>query len=752
MNVLVEILWGGYTYRVAMRRYEYDGKQYANHLLSISPIFRPAALHGDFESTTTTLTLWDVGGKYRALLSDFATSENQGAEVIIRYENGVRAATLSFVEAKPGNQGEVIVILSNAIRELSTTSPINERLKVTKAEFPEAPNFGDVINWFSGAFRHPSTAGINSLKAYRVNDTDYVLGLAGGGTPTLTGTGTDVLKSDFSTSVKADVSIAGPASPSSPDQKYYIRRNDPATWTEPFLYVNFSFDYLTTKEVIESVMDYWFSGFEYESDALSVLGVNGWHRDPVASLQGGTRDAHFSITRETTGIEILSRICKENNVHYRLQKTGKIAFFVINWLNISAERVFPLSLSRNFTHSPGGSTNDRSKIANYISAEYDFQPHSGTYLSSYGWPKDESIQKLGYRHEQTQYRQDSFIPQTTGLPDSSQPVFAVKKHVLVEKKFPEKIRRFDNVPLENIDFLPGQCLKFPHPFLESEDQKLFMIQRISGDFMNETASLDLIDISSLETIDKECVFNAPSLADFEGQAGHYDFSIGGHNFLDDGTDVRHTLADNNGYTSSCVSFDGVDDFLEWGNSERYPLTNIWDTARWSFWVWAKFPTLGNSEYIYSCHANPVNDFWYIRKTAANQLLFQVYEGAVLKVSVSSSATISDNNWHLITFHKYGIGSGNDVFAFYIDGAQVAYFTQAAYIPGTPYPFTAGLSEGRTYRTGANLFAEFKRAQVGIWQNSTGPQSHFLNPTPGLTDSFTVPVGVWGDHIDRTFTK
>lgn len=754
MNVLVEIPWGGVTYRIAMRRtiriVDEEEKQYVNHLLKISPIFRAAALWGDFDATTTTLTLWDVNGKYRALLSDFATSENQGAEVIIRYESGQRVVTLSFVEAKPGNQEEVIIILSNAIRELSTTSPINERLKVTQAEFPEAPNFGDVINWFSGAFRHNGTPGINSLKAYRVNDDHYVLGVPGGGVPSLAGTGTDVLKSDFSTSVETDVSIvAGTA----PDTKYYVRR-DSGTWTEPYLYVNFSFAYLTTKQVIEEIMDYWFPNFGYNSDDLTILGVDNWHRDPVASLQGDTRDAHFAITEETTGIEILSRVCKENNIHYRLQKTGLIKFFVIDWLNIAAEKEFPASLSKNFNFVSGASSNDRSQINNYISGDYDYQYHSGTPSSVYGWPKDESIDTLGYRHEQTQYRIDSFIPQTTGLPDSSQPVHAIKKHILVEKKYPEKKRRFQNVPLENIDFLPGQCLKFPHPFLEDETPRLFLIQRISGDLMRETASLDLIDVSSLETLDTDCVFNAPSLADFEGQAGHYDFSIGGHNFLDAGEDVRHTLTDNNGYTSSCVSFNGTSDYIEWGNPERYPLTDIWASPIWTFWVWLKFPVLNVDEYMYECHA-ATTDYWFIRKRPNDRIQFLVRENSINVINLTTTNPIVDTNWHLVTIYKQGTGIGNDTFAIYVDGVQDAYLNQAAFVPASPYRFTAGLTEGKTYQTftpPANPFAEFKRAQVAIWHNGTGPQSTLLTPNNPPTDTVTVPTGVWGDHVYRTFTK
>lgn len=736
MDVLAEITWGDTLY-LGTCACELDSKQYEERIINIR-FSSPFARWGDYQETTLSLTLSDFDKKFRNLLSAYATKYNQGAQAVFKKTDGVRIATLYYQDFELG-ENTVTLTYSNRIKGFSN-EPANKDMTIDQKRYPNAPEWGKAIPWFIGNFKTESASkkGENSIIAYRIDDNLFVLGEPGdNGTPIKQ----YILDSDFSTDVTANYTIETAADVGFPasDPVYYVKKTS-GTTTEPYLYVNFGFTpFKTAREVVEAAMDKFFPGIEYESDELAILSQGNWHFDSIPAQRDTPLDIHFAVISPESGVEILQKLCQQLNFHYRISKTGKVFFRAIDYENITIREEWQEGISHNFIMS-FPAREDSSKVMNYSDSEMGFQYYSNSHYEKFNFKKPESVKRLGYQRAGPFSKSRINGAKLDTHPHYHEKPHITLKHQMIELKYPERNYIFTADIDTFYDLRPGDLVKFGHPQLDDDQRHLFLVINISTNF-KETASIACIDISNYETLDKDCITHIISNADFDGESRIFDVSVSGHNFVTGYNGVLHDTSDFK-YGTSCMVFDGTDDYFALGSSGRHFDFDIWSYPYWIIAFWVKFPVLGSIENIVSQYVDATHQ-WVVRKDGNDKFRFVMIDGVNTIVLGANTAITSTTTWYFCLFHKFGTtaGSGTHDYRFFWQADPISFpgrcisdgSTTSAYHVTTP--FAAGLEVGRL----DGVCGEFKMSELLVWKNNQGPTNSFI------LNEFPEPAGIIGDH-------
>lgn len=739
MNIGLQLDWAGTTYYVSTGHFSYNNIQYPPDIVSISPLTWAGALWGNYEASTITVELKDNSvTSYRALLADEATRYPTGGDAKIIKSDG--SIIGNFVIQGTGiNQKTITLTLSNKIGEFEK-KPVNSDMVITDENFKNSPkeSRGKTIPWFSGQFRAPSAGekGKNSIRAYRVTSNQYILGESGI---------TDTLTLQFVTLPNGGADVTGSCTlipPAGGDPYYYVQYAGAA---QEYLDVNFNFPFKKTQAIGRSIGTRFFPNFNFratDSDGMTVFDYDEWHLDSVPGLRGGTHDTHYAITEQVTGIELLSDICKMLNVHWYIDDTKKIYFTSIDFANLTIDKTFQPGVSGSFIANFPWQDN-ASEVLNTINAEIAYQYNEGAAGDTKLFKKTESISRFGETYNTSEFESCKFwgLSDAAAYPRYDAKPHVVRKKIMTELSFPQRERSFTANMADVGELKPLDIVKFSHPLLEDSAQHLFLIRRIRFDFTQNAATLDMIDVSRYENLDTDQVFLLQS-DNANGSKNFYDESVAGTNFLTGaGGSIAHDTSDSK-YGNSCITFNGTNQFLKFGNSERFYNFDPWDINHnaFSIWLWVKFNSLDTPEFIAGQYENNTTDFWRISKRGVangNVLRFVAFEASVNEITVNGATAITDTNWHLVTFGKTGT-----TYFFYLDGVQ-----DAKVIDVDTGTINEGFFIGAEY-SGSSMvnYANIKIASLGIWKNITGPLSAPLAPGLG-NDSFTVPVGLWGESTN-----
>ena len=738
MNIGMDIDWSGTTYHVSLSGFIYNNIQYIPDIVDISPLSWNGARWGDYETSHISIKLRDnFKISYRSLLANVETRYVSGGDVTIRKDDGTIIG--KYIIQKAGISGNLITLtMSDRLSEFEKKS-INSAMVITDENYPDSPETsrGKTIPFFSGQFRAPSSAEKrkNSIRANRVSSNLYILGESGiVDTLTLQ----YVLKSD-------DTDVTGSSTlipPVGSDPYYYVQYS--AT-TEEYLDVNFNFPYKSTQAVGRSIGSRFFTRYPFktiDADGMTVFKVDEWHLDSIASLRDSAYDTHYAIVGQINGIELVKDICKMLNVHFFLDSDRKIYFVSIDFANLTIAKEFQPGVSNAFRPNFDWE-DDESNTLNRINAEIAYQYNEAKAGDTKVFNKDESISRFGILSNTTEFAKDKFwgLTDTANFPKYDARPHVIRKKIMAELSFPERKRSFTANIKEFDGIKPFDLIKFHHDQFEDAEAHLFIVQRLKFDYQRDQVGVDLIDISGYEKLNTDQIFLLQSNNQKNSQ-NFYDSSVSGTNFLmDSGGDVAHVISDYK-YGNSCISFNGTDQFLKFGNSERFFDFDPWGTGHFpsfSVWVWVKFRILDNVESICGQYENNTTDFWRITKRsigAGNKLSFVAFEGGVNEITMNGNTSIADTNWHLVTFIKT-----NTTYAFYLDGNQDSYLIDTDTGTASEGLTIGAAFNGATYTTFSNIAI----AALGIYKNSAGPLNATLTPNAGITDSFTIPVGLWGDY-------
>lgn len=141
----------------------------------------------------------------------------------------------------------------------------------------------------------------------------------------------------------------------------------------------------------------------------------------------------------------------------------------------------------------------------------------------------------------------------------------------------------------------------------------------------------------------------------------------------------------------------------------------------------KFQAFGTLQYLIGQYED-VNNVWYIYKSTSNYIVFYVISGGSTIVSVVSTTTITDTNWHHVALCKVG-----NTYGIYLDGIQIAYTSDS-----DTDTFAGTLQIGR-WGAGSNYFQgnmdEIRLTHDNIF--SASPVD--LSATGATPDTITVPT-------------
>ena len=102
-------------------------------------------------------------------------------------------------------------------------------------------------------------------------------------------------------------------------------------------------------------------------------------------------------------------------------------------------------------------------------------------------------------------------------------------------------------------------------------------------------------------------------------------------------------------SGKCLEFDGSNDYVDCGTDKS--LTSEQGTILF----WLKTNELGDIDDLFTIKENSTHDFLLIRKSANDTIYIAIEDDDILKVSIYSTQTIADLNWHYLAVTQNGSG-------------------------------------------------------------------------------------------------
>lgn len=711
----------------------------------------PGCQRGDYETQSFTAVIADGDGDLKSVLKDIYSKA-----VTLYDETGTQRAKLIALRPDFSERGKVKLICSDRFQETENQNAVNQEYEITTENFPSSPESsqGQFYNFFSGNFQTWDTVnfpGQNGLRCWLIDSQvtgtggKYAIGKAGANTTGKVPAAPDALIDDSGNAL----TVTGWAITLAADGLYYITKAGQANLRYIDINITLSGP-VTLKEIFSDVSNEFFSNFPFTSspDARDLFAFDRWHLDPESSLDNSWRDPHYSIAAAITGTQILNQLCM-GELNYYVDAAGEIVFHAIDYENISPE-VYQNAEAFEFTEQ--ANRQDQTRLVNDLTIEFGKQP-GGSFESIQTERNWESRSAVGFWQKQTV--QNHFFgnnSKSVQLYGNGAPVASsILKRILMNNKSPLDEWTFKIYNLtEWIEKDIFNYAKFNHPAFPQvtgltvpATGQTMMVLRRRIDYKNNTMEVDFQNITKIAEMDTAQKFLFQANPFVEGGIFFRDVSVNGYNYTsyegESGQPVQ-TLTDQK-FTRGAVEWNGADQGKSFGNSIRHDDWKI--DGDFLFWIWVKFPTLGNDAFIRNVRAD-ANNFVTLRKQADDTLQFAVVEGgAPAKINHKTDGGTAqtplfnwpDTGWHLLVFARSGSNAG-----FYFDGNQLSHLSYT-YTPGTPYPFGAPIY---TAQDGTGNYYNFRVSEFGFYKNDHGPLLTSLAPNASLTDSFTLPTGAITD--------
>ena len=175
---------------------------------------------------------------------------------------------------------------------------------------------------------------------------------------------------------------------------------------------------------------------------------------------------------------------------------------------------------------------------------------------------------------------------------------------------------------------------------------------------------------------------------------------------------------------SYLSFDGVDDFIDFGTANSSSAICLDNTDKISIAFWINFPTLGTTEPIFRSHDHSSHYIGYgVTKRSDDKIQLDWYDGTGTGSSDRrtkyGSTALSANTWYFIVItSSFAIGDGgtnfyiNNVLETTNDGGGTANITSPNYTASNSYSGVKTIMGQKLPSTDA--WGEFKIKNFAIW--------------------------------------
>lgn len=716
MNFLfiIDFPWG--KEYLALQKVIHSGKQYAGRISSCSEISRSARLRGEFMANEIDFTIEDLDNRYRDYIQNARTTNVNrliyGRNIEVFYDTGQHLSSYRITDAQI-DSNTLNVRASELYGELeSRDMPLD---KITPKTFPDSPDasFGNVIPIFMGPYeaKNVDSKGVGAIKAWNIGNNRYLVGEGLGG---ITYSAEYIVKPDYS-----DAAGAALNAPDAIIDYYYISY---AGANEDFLLINLSVNTTpVVKSIIEKVSKRALSCYEVNVDNIGIDFVIRHYDTP--ELAQATADPHYCIYRDISVQEILRHLCEAFEV-----------FFYFDSVLISGEYKPRINFTY-FNHINLGYTTSfqepeielqSTEIVPELTNGYDLKTAHDINDNDYK-VSDTFFFKISTRDWQVDNR-DSF--ETEVFPfGAGQAGSRVKPFVtlLLRNFFDGEPQRFFSIrvlnPVSLIGLNPGDIIAVEHSRLSMGFAKGLILD-ISIDPTGNFGSLYCIDITRFDYLDKgnQFLFQPDSI---DGDRDFFDTAPSGFNFQ-----TGRSLFSNPVHSDTVVKHGDTsayfnEQWLEWGRN-RSGAFELFLQEEFIIFAWVKFTRLNQNEYVCGQYTDG-NNYWHLRKSAANVARFQINTGGTNKVLLVSSTTLNTSNVYGILIAKIG-----NQWGLYLDGIQEAHA-----VFSTTFTFNQPLLMGYAY-DGASyvspsqfylpcLYISHDNARFGV------------NPVVGLTDTHTLPT-------------
>ena len=675
----------------------------------------PGSIYGEHRQTEFSFTVNDQLGDIWEKRNNF-----RGSKVTVRDGQNVLLATLYIISLDFPTGNTAAVRASSAWAELGGET-INPDYLVSTDFFPGAPvvDEGEERRYafFSGPAKTSSSAGINSLQAWRTEagpGAKYIVGEAGAITVGKMPAAPDsVLDPDGNSLAGYTFSNIG--------NIFYVSK----AAAPDFDYVSVNFTLTgahTLQDVFDDVGTKFFATFQFGPTAGDVRNYfDDLYLNPIPGREGTFNDPHIYIAEATTGPKLLNSMCSPW-LSYRLKPNGKIVFDALLPDFIDEKKTgYPWELSRGFSSVGGIQRDDR--YVNQYETTHGIQAGTGEGEETRLYRWFEGVSRNSGKAVEVR---------STNI-TTSQNGGAYPFHIGWNQskiRFAQVVSQptgftFELMPVDGYNLNVFDYIYFSHDVSRGEFV-LYVVTKLTYDWSGNKLMVEVLDWSHTENQDNEQRF----LFQSQPLVGNSDIfpncACNGWAIPSDSYgDARHTLGGGK-YTAGHWSLDGTQG-KAWGTANYAEAWQIDGDFLWYAWV----RIADNQVRVIAETCGDVNNCWDFRIRADGKPAFLMVQGGVTVVNFVANSTVPLNAWALLVFVKSGSDAG-----WYIDGSQDSHHTWT-HVIGT-YPFSGPVWIGYSSRADAGY--EFDISEVAIYRNDTGPLLNQLSPVAGLTDSFPLPTG------------
>lgn len=717
MNFLftIDFPWG--KEYLSLQTVTVGGKQFVGRVTSCSEITRSMRLRGNYQVNDIDFSIEDLDGRYRDYIQNARTTNANrlvyGRTVEIAFEDG-HLSSYRITDAQVG-ENSLNIRASELYGELEAGDLPLEM--ITPKTFPDSPDasFGNCIPVFYGPFeaKNVDTKGFGAIKAWNIGNDRY---LVGEGLGVITYSAEYIVKPDYSTATGATLNA-----PDGNVDYWYISYTGA---DEDFLLINLSVSATpTAKSIIEEFAKFALHCYEVDVALLDADFTKRHYDTP--ELAQATADPHFAIFDHISAQEVLRSLSE--------------AFEVFFWFDsILISGVYkPRVIFSFFDHL------DASYADSFQQPEIDLV---GTeivpeILNSYDLSTAFDINEGSHKVNDTFYfkissrdwgveRRDEL--QTQVFPyGAGQAGSRVKPFVtlLLRNLLEGEPQRYIDVIVMNPERLkslsPGDTVAIRHDRL-AEGFAKGLILDIGYNPVENSGRLYMLDVTRFDYLDKGNVFLfQPDSID--GDRDFFDTAPAGFNFQ-----TGRSLFSNPVHSDTVTKFGDTSAYfdlqwLEWGRG-RAGAFEVFSQTNFIIFTWVKFTRTGSNEYICGQFKDS-NNYWHLRKSAADVARFQINTNGTNKVLMVSTTTLGTTSVYGILIAKIG-----NQWGLYLNGTQEAHA-----VFSTSFTFGEPLLMGAAY-DGAS-YVSLSQFYLPCLYISHDNARFGVNPVVGLTDTHTLPTEI-----------
>lgn len=719
MVIGVSIAFPSGTEYFATKRFVYDGNQYIAKIVDggISNLSENMSDEGLYETSGVQITFDDTDNHFRDILNDATNKYIYGVNVTIITESGTTIRQI-FVEKWRLGTDVFILTASNKYGQIQQLLP---NQVITSQEFPNAPNLsvGKVISTFVGSrLRHPVLDDpdiADQTRAYYVNGVGHYI---------LAPTATTNIASITGVVDPDDTALAG-ATLSSSGGYYWINYSA----TGPFDYVGVFFNGSVNDvgDMVKDILDLFdkYTNSVTQFDSMTVATERYYQQN--AAADAGNPNYYTHKLRK--GKELLKEIADSFNAYYFVSSTKVITFKIFDYTSLTPDKTFQEGEILNYSVPEI----DPNRMYNRIIINYAFSGKNNKLEKRIIHDHQASQERWGIKN--TKEIDCPWLPWSTAeklgtASDADALPYITAKYFGIENQSPYIEASF-TMPIDKVidnSLVANSLIKFPHSQGITTGSRLYQIKKINFNFLQDTANVEARDITEWEdfrTADKLLVHsnytNNSKLMRNDAVGGNTTIGIQAAS----ATNVEHSTAQKKwGSTSIRFPNTGIHDSLLAANSDHW---DIITQTNFTIDAWCRFDGTGTTNYIMT-HWEDASNYWRFYKNSSNQLSFQVRSAGSLIINMPGAGSLSANTWYFVSVIKVG----ND-YGIYLDTNQIAHTNDSDTDTFNGFLYVG--SDGAN----SNYF-------VGYMDEIRLTHDNFFGAAPvaGLTDTITVPTGMYDD--------